>query len=171
MLMTVASDVNEVVRKALSSREDLAAVYLFGSAATGSAHAFSDVDVAVLFAGDLSAQEMFARGLEIGTTLEATLDRPVDVVILNRAAPALCFQVLKTGNLILEPDPHARGLYVMRALGRYYDMIPYFDYHNARLLARIREEGLGRGYQGDRDALAEARRLSEKLASDAKRDP
>lgn len=166
------STISGHVRDALAGRDDLVAAYLFGSTATGTAHAFSDVDIAVLLTAGLSEEEMFARGLEIGTQLEAAL-RPegvaVDVVVLNRAAPTLAFQVLKNGRLVLDRDPDARSLFVMRALGRYYDGKRYRDYHMARLVARIREEGLGRGYHGHRNALTEARRLSAKLAADAGR--
>ena len=165
--MGTAVDVAESVRAALADRDDLVAVYLFGSAATGRAHALSDVDVAVLLVEGLSDAEMFARGLEIGGELENVVGGPVDLVVLNRAAPALCFQVLKTGRLLLDRNPDARSVFIMRALGRYYDVKRYLDYHSALLLARIREEGLGRGYQGHRNALAEARRLSAQLAADA----
>lgn len=47
--MTSQSDIGETVRAALQDRQDLVAVYLFGSAARDQAHTLSDVDVAVLF--------------------------------------------------------------------------------------------------------------------------
>lgn len=159
----------DLVLTALAGRADLAAIYLFGSVAEGTAHASSDVDVAVLFRQGLTDEAMFARTIEIGVLLETALRRQVDVVALNRATPAICFQVLQHGQLLAEPDPAGRGLFVMRALGRYYDMKPYLEYHQARLLARIREEGLGRGYHGHHNALTEARRLSAKLAAGADR--
>lgn len=152
---------------ALGDQPDLVAAYLFGSTARGQDHTLSDVDVALLFRDGLSDADRFARTLEIGGALEVALRRPVDVVALNRAPPALCFQVLRHGRLLLERDRTARCLFVMHALNRYYDAKPYLDYHNALLLARIREEGLGRGYHGHRDALAEARQLSARLAPDA----
>lgn len=157
----------ESIRTALHNSPDLVAVYLFGSTARNQAHALSDVDVGVLFTGDLSAADLFARTLEIGTILEEAVRRPVDVIALNRAPPAFCFQVLKYGRLLLEQDRTQRCLFVMRALGRYYDAKPYLDHHNAQLLSRIRKEGLGRGYHGYRDALAQARQLSAHLEADA----
>jgi predicted nucleotidyltransferase len=160
-------DVAENIRTALHNSPDLVAVYLFGSTARGQAHTLSDVDVAVLFAAEVSAAHVFPRTLEIGVILEDALRRPVDVIALNRAPPALCFQVLKHGLLLLEQDRTQRCLFVMRALGRYYDAKPYLEYHNARLVSRVKKEGLGRGYHGHRDALAEARQLSAYLAADA----
>ncbi|UCC61791.1 MAG: nucleotidyltransferase domain-containing protein [Anaerolineae bacterium] len=169
--MTDEPDVVDNIRTALHKRPDLVAVYLFGSTARDQAHALSDVDVAALFVDELSAADLFARTLEIGAILEDALRRPVDVIALNRAPPALCFQVLKHGRLLLEQDRTRRCLFVMHALGRYYDAKPYLDYHNARLLSRVRKEGLGRGYYGHRDALAQARQLSAYLAADASSAP
>lgn len=161
----------ESIRTALHDSPDLVAAYLFGSTARDQAHALSDVDVAVLFAAELSSADVLARTLEIGVILDEALRRPVDVIALNRAPPALCFQVLKYGRLLLEQDRTQRCVFVMHALGRYYDAKPYLDYHNTRLLSRIREEGLGGGYHGHRNALAEARQLSANLATDASSTP
>jgi predicted nucleotidyltransferase len=165
--MNNESNLVENIRAALQNGPDLVAVYLFGSTARGQAHALSDVDVAVLFAAELSAAGLFARTLELGVVLDEALRRPVDVIALNRAPPALCFQVLRHGRLLLENDRTQRCVFVMHALGRYYDAKPYLDYHNTRLLSRIREEGLGGGYHGHRNALAQARQLSAHPASDA----
>jgi predicted nucleotidyltransferase len=144
--MNFKTDVVENIRTALRNSPDLVAVYLFGSMARDEAHALSDVDVAVLFADELSAAAVFAGTLEIGVILDEALRRPVGVIALNRAPPALCFQVLKHGRLLLEKDRTQRCVFVMDALGQYYDAKPYRDCHNTRLLSRIREEGLGGGY-------------------------
>lgn len=169
--MTNESNIVEKIGTALHNSPDIVAVYLFGSTARGEAHALSDVDVAVLFATDLPAADRFARTLEIGVVLDETLRRPVDVIALNQAPPALCFQVLKHGRLILEKDRTQRCVFVMHALSRYYDAKPYLDYHSAQLLSRIRKEGLGGGYHGHRNALTQARQLSAYLAADASSSP
>lgn len=164
--------ISERIQDALAGRDDLVAVYLFGSVAGHFAHKLSDVDVAVLLVTRLTDAQMFQRGLEIGALVENALGPlgvAVDLVVLNRATPALAFQVLKTGKLLIDRDPDARSLFVMRALGDYYDSKRYRDYHMERLVARVRKEGLGRGYFGHRNALAEARRLSAQLAANAGR--
>lgn len=163
--------IDENIRTALNNSPDVVAVYLFGSMAREQAHALSDIDVAILFAPEMPAADVFTRTLEIGTVLDEALQQPVDVIALNRAPPALCFQVLKYGRLVLEQDRTQRCVFVMHALSRYYDAKPYLDYHKARLLSRIKEEGLGGGYHGYRDALAEARQLSARLAADADDTP
>jgi hypothetical protein len=47
----------------------------------------------------------------------------------------------------------------------YYDAQRYLDYTLSDKIRRIKREGLGAGYQDRRDALEEARRLSERLAA------
>ena len=103
--VTDDSSVEDRIRTTLQDSPDLVAAYFFGSTARERAHALSDVDVAVLFAPELSAEAMFARTLEIGAMLDAALRRAVDVIALNRASPVLCFQVLKHGRCPLTYSP------------------------------------------------------------------
>jgi predicted nucleotidyltransferase len=56
----------------------LAAVYLYGSIARGDAHAGSDVDVGVLFAGD-PPSTFVAQPYELEAALEDRIRRPVQV--------------------------------------------------------------------------------------------
>lgn len=158
------------IRERLSNQDDLIAVYLFGSVAEGKAHGLSDIDVAVLFADDLSAEELFGRTLAIGGMLEQVLQRTVDLIPLNRAGPLLRFQVIQKGTLLLEKDRTQRCLFQMRAMNAYYDAKPYLDYQRGETLRRIRENGLGHGYQGHRNALAEIRKLRATLARSPARD-
>lgn len=149
------------IRDALINEEDLIAVYLFGSQAEDKAHYLSDVDVAVLFDDQMSAEQLFQRTLAIGSLLEQALQCTVDVIPLNRAGPLLRFQVIQKGQLLLERDRTRRCLFHMRAMNAYYDAKPYLDYQRSEAIRRIREKGLGHGYQGHRNALAEARRLRQ----------
>lgn len=144
---------------------DVIAVYLFGSVAQGKAHQQSDIDVALLFASTVAQTTIHTTTLAIGTVLENHFATAVDLVALNLAPVALQFQVLQTGMLVLERDRTQRCLFQMRTMSRYYDAKPWLDYHRQQTLARIQVKGLGHGYQGHRNALAEARRLRATLAS------
>ena len=85
----------------------LAAVYLYGSIARGDAHAGSDVDVGVLFAGD-PPSTFVAQPYELEAALEDRIRRPVQVVILNRAPVDLRARVLRDGEIVFEPDRTGR---------------------------------------------------------------
>ncbi len=79
--------------------------YLFGSQVTGCTHAESDVDVAVLLAASLTADERFtARLTLIGALAHLFGTDQVDVVVLNEASPLLAYEVLHNGVLLYCPD-------------------------------------------------------------------
>jgi len=153
----------------LSQQEDVVAAYLFGSVARGQAHPTSDVDVAVLLDPGLSAMEQVERQLDLMAALDSTVDRPIQITLLNRASPTLIYQVLRDGILLYEQDSQERIAFEVRAIRIYLDSKPMLDFLSERLLSRIREEGLGR--RGDRPsrALEAARRIRERLARTAGR--
>lgn len=157
----MSTDIRDTIRTFAESEPDIIAAYLFGSQASGKAHRFSDVDVAVLLPVDMPAAARFDRRLHLGATLEARLGLPLDLVVLNDAPPFLQFQAFRTGELLYERDRTARCAFQMIAMSRYYDEKYYLDYHRREFIKRIKEQGFGRGYRSHRDALADFRRLSE----------
>ena len=82
----MSTDIRDTIRTFAESEPDIIAVYLFGSQASGKAHRFSDVDVAVLLPVDMPAAARFDRRLHLGATLEARLGLPLDFRAQRRAA-------------------------------------------------------------------------------------
>ena len=78
-------------------------VFLFGSQAKDSATPHSDVDLGILFEGDIDLKAELA--LEVNAR-RALGGLPVDVVNLNRANQRLRFAVVR-GRVIFERDPVA----------------------------------------------------------------
>jgi predicted nucleotidyltransferase len=152
----------DCAKEYLAAQLDLAAAYLFGSVAEGVNHPLSDVDIALLMDPRLSLEQRFARRLEIAGALQRYF-QALDLVILNDAPPALQFQIIQKGQVLVDNDKEQRCLFQMGACNAYFDLKPYLDYYNLQMVTRIKEAGLGAGYSGHRDALAEARRLPEKL--------
>jgi uncharacterized protein len=105
-------------------RRRVAAAYLFGSEARGTAARRSDVDVAVLYEGD-PPPGLAGLGIELAGDLERLLRRPVDVVSLNRASPDLVHRVLRDGHLLLDRDPSRRIAFEVRSRNEYFDLLPY----------------------------------------------
>lgn len=158
-------DVREEIRQFAESQPDIIAVYLFGSQASGKAHRFSDVDVAALLPTDMPADERFDRRLLLLDELERRLGLPVDFIVLNDAPPLLQFKVFSTGERLFERDRAARCEFQMYAMSRYYDEKYYLDYHRREFIKRVKEQGFGRGHRSHRDARAEIKRISERIAS------
>lgn len=79
----------------------LVAVYLFGSAETGGAHAGSDLDVAVLASSRLDPMARW----DLQGDLAKHAGRSVDLVDLRSASTVMQMEVVSTGRLLLSMDP------------------------------------------------------------------
>ncbi len=108
------------------SAPGIAAVYLFGSVARGTARADSDVDVAVLYEKD-PPPTLEGLPLDLEGDLERLLGLAVDVVALNRAPVDLVHRVLRDGLLVVDADRQARILFEVKARNEYFDLLPTLE--------------------------------------------
>ncbi|MDR3598956.1 MAG: nucleotidyltransferase domain-containing protein [Desulfosporosinus sp.] len=83
------------------ARDEIAAVYLFGSFGTEFEHLQSDIDLGVVFTHPVTLSEELA--LDGALSVHVGHDR-IDLVNLNRAPIALQFRALQEGILIYEGD-------------------------------------------------------------------
>jgi predicted nucleotidyltransferase len=104
-----------------AEEKGIAAAYLFGSVARGTARRGSDVDVAVLYQGE--PPQGLAR-FDLEGRLEGDLGLPVQVVILNDAPSDLVHRVLRDGKLVSERDRSCRVAFEVRSRNEYFDMEP-----------------------------------------------
>lgn len=102
----------------------IAAAYLFGSEARGSARAGSDVDVAVLFSVE-PPKGLAGLALGLQGELERRLHRTVDLVVLNRAPADLVHRVLRDGKIVAQPDRSARIRFEVAKRNEYFDLLPF----------------------------------------------
>ena len=98
-----------------TSVSDLVAVYLFGSADTGDAHAASDLDLAVLASSRLDPMARW----ELQGGLAARAGRSVDLVDLRSASTVMQMQVVSTGRLLLSTDQGAVDRFEMYVYADY----------------------------------------------------
>ena len=102
-------------------KNNIAAVYLFGSASKENTHTKSDLDVAVMFKTYIAEREGLAF-LNYVADMEAIGSRTVDLVCFNTADPLLKQQIMKHGKILIENAPIIRVHLMVRA------MIDYEDY-------------------------------------------
>ncbi len=135
----------ERLAQALEPRGEILEAYLFGSTATGSAQAHSDVDVAVYLAHPRPAASPFGYPADLTAVLMQALGRQkVDVVILNEAPPLLYHRVLRDGVRIFSRDLQATTTREGRALSRYCDYVVQLAKIDAVHGARIEAGRFGR---------------------------
>ncbi|MCG5539233.1 nucleotidyltransferase domain-containing protein [Halorhodospira sp. 9622] len=126
--------IQQAVQPVLAAFPDVQAAFLFGSHATGHARADSDVDLGL--AGP--PERLEAQRLDLLTELtRAGLER-IDLVLLERADPALQFEAVRHNCLIYARPDFQRGTYFSRIVREYWDLEPYLRVQRAALKRRLR---------------------------------
>ena len=143
--MTTMPTLAMKLRAVLEPRAEVLEAYLFGSAATGSTPAHSDVDVAVYLREPRPPASAFGYVADLTAALMHGLRiNRVDVVILNEAPPLLYHRVLRDGVRILSRDLRATTTREGRALSRYCDYLPQLEKIDAAHRARTEGGRFGR---------------------------
>jgi predicted nucleotidyltransferase len=125
-------DIERHIMRAFQSVPGVAAVYLFGSVARGTARAGSDLDVGVLYL-DRPAPTLEGQPYELEAALERAVGRPVEVVVLNAAPVDLRSRVLRDGRLIIDRDRSARIAFEVRTRNEAWDLEPVLrEYRSPR---------------------------------------
>ena len=109
----------------------IAAVYLFGSVAKGTAHAESDVDIGVLYQTP-PALSLMAQPFTEEAELTEQLARPVQVVVMNQAPADLVHRILRDGILVVEHDKSRRIAFEVRSRNEYFDLLPMLSEYRKR---------------------------------------
>lgn len=112
----------DVLRSLLEHDDRFSCALVFGSAARGLAHANSDLDVAV---GLSPGSHLAALDLgELVSLLEAAAGRPVDLVLMDEAAPGLAYRVFRDGKVLFVHDRCRFVERKARAILEYLDFQP-----------------------------------------------
>lgn len=101
----------------------IAAVYLFGSVAKGTARADSDVDIGVLYERP-PPQTLHGQPFAEEADLAERFARRVQIIVMNQAPADLVHRILRDGILVLEPDKSRRIAFEVQARNRYFDLLP-----------------------------------------------
>jgi predicted nucleotidyltransferase len=115
------------LRSLLTARAEadgIAAAYLFGSMARGTARPDSDVDVGILYSKD-PPKTLLGMGFILEADLESALGLPVQLVVLNYAPVDLIVRVLRDGKLLVDRDRSRRIRFEVQSRNEYWDLEPY----------------------------------------------
>jgi len=119
----------------LESNLRVLAVFAFGSQVDGYATPRSDVDLAVLFAGDVPLKEQLALQVRIADILS----QDVDLVSINDAPLLLRHRAIR-GRLLFERDPVAVANLIEDTLRKYRDFAPRLREGRAAYYASLEQE-------------------------------
>ena len=102
---------------------EIDALYVFGSVLLKENP--EDIDIAVLVNEKKIEYNIYSIRY-IGSLTSELMDGlrsdAIDLVLLNRASPVICIQVLRKGTLVYERDRQAVVAFSMRTIGRYQDL-------------------------------------------------
>lgn len=135
-----------VLVETTSRDDDVVAMYLFGSHATGKPNPLSDIDLAILLDQTVPPQNYFSKKLALLTTATSLLQKEeIDLVILNQVPASLAYRVLSRGRLLYE-NPRKKKQRIgfqTRAISLYFDFLPVEKKLYAGLSNRIRRGEYG----------------------------
>ena len=145
MKNVLSSDQMQKIARFFKKRSDITAVYLFGSLATNTASALSDIDLAILYKTDPA--DITETRIDLITTISKILGTDnVDIQVLHSAMSLpLAEQILKYGKILVDNDPDKRISFENKMRGLVFDFEPYLiQYLDAM------EERLKKGTYGHR---------------------
>jgi len=124
---------------------DIAALYLFGSRARGSAGARSDVDLAVVLRHDLDPAQRWQKRLELlARATEVLGTDAVDMLVMEDVPSVVAHRVLRDGRLLCDADPRRRTDVAEDVMRRYLDEEHLRKELDRGLAARLREDRFAR---------------------------
>ena len=134
-----SSSIVAAIRSHFEAIPEVAAVFLFGSQASGSQHPGSDVDIAVLATGDGSV--FASRMQESYLRLSRILRMDVHLVVLNSAPAELIRQVLSKGQCVLNLRPNTLLEFKTRMISAIACYSPYREFFQRSVVRRIMQGG------------------------------
>jgi predicted nucleotidyltransferase len=119
---------------ARAEKEGIAAAWLFGSVARGTARPDSDVDVGVLYQED-PPRTLAGIGqvFNLEEDLTEATDLPIQVVNLNNAPVDLIIRVLRDGKLLVGHDSLQRVDFEVRSRNEFWDLEPYLRLYRGQI--------------------------------------
>ncbi|MGE5238671.1 MAG: type VII toxin-antitoxin system MntA family adenylyltransferase antitoxin [Chloroflexota bacterium] len=137
-------DINRAIEY-FRQRDEVSALYLFGSLVAGRQHEESDLDLAVLVDERKLKQVNYEALKRAYYAASAGFSlRIVDIVVLNVAPPYLKHQVLKTGKVLFDRNRRLRVRFTERAIMDYLDFKPVEEICLRSVARRFRGKTVGR---------------------------
>lgn len=128
----------EKITQYFTNKNEVAAVYLFGSYASEKNHPASDVDLAILFLPEyLPSADRFCR--RYLTELGRILRKDIHPVVMNRAGEVLLKQIFIKGKRLVMKNPAYVREFNMFAMSRIADFGFYLDRMQAGLKKKMQE--------------------------------
>lgn len=108
------------VAELLHCRPEIRLAFAFGSVPAGRATYESDIDIAILAAEPLNADQL----MHLTHDIAMLTGRPVDIIDLKTAGPLVGQQVLRNGKLLVRRNEYELGDFISRTIIDAADFLP-----------------------------------------------
>jgi predicted nucleotidyltransferase len=96
---------------------EISALYLLGSHASGTERLKSDIDIGVLFDGEVDGFER----IDLETKISNLLKKDVDLVDMKRSGPFLRHQIYKYGRVVYHDETDFAYIFRAKSINDYLD--------------------------------------------------
>ncbi len=125
-------------------RDEVSALYIFGSAAIGKETAESDIDIAVLINDRKKGRKTYESLKKTYYSASPRFSlRTIDIVVLNTAPTFLKHRIIKTGKIVFDRNRRLRVRFVANAIIEYLDYKPIEDICLKAVAGRFRRARVG----------------------------
>lgn len=108
----------DLVTNSLAAEPDVIFAYVFGSFINE--ESFRDIDIAV-YVDDADTNPPLNKELFLERMLDAVVNMPIDVRVINRAPLAFAYNAMRLGRLILNRDNLRRADFESLTMRKYFD--------------------------------------------------
>jgi len=144
----IAKGYNVMMRKELENiieyfekREEVVALFLFGSFDTPIEKLESDIDIAVLISPKEAERDVLEKYRNEYYSASPYFSlKPVDIVLLNKASVPLKFEILKTARVLFEKEPSFKHSFVLSTIQEYFEYKHLENIYFNAVKRRLREK-------------------------------
>jgi len=141
--MNQINQINQIINY-FKDKNEIIAVYLYGSFVTDKYSKDSDIDIALLTTQYKNKTESYKARIRYQTELSKLLRKDVDIVLLQEANEILAYQILKKGEMILERNRDIHRNFKAIKLIQCIDFKFLENRMQEGLVAAMRKEARGR---------------------------
>jgi predicted nucleotidyltransferase len=122
------------------NRDDIIALYIFGSRASGTHGPLSDIDIAVLLMQGLEKDLYTKKELDyLNETNEILHTDEVSFVVLNTAPLTIQYGIIIDAKVLYSKDEETRLFFEEIVVDKYMDFKPVLDAYDREFIRQIKE--------------------------------
>ena len=126
------------IKKELSQRPEILAVYLYGSQAYAPGQKGGDLDIGILLDPDCGLDYFSYQGQVLGEFEHLIPGLKTDAIVVNYVNPIMRYEIVAPRQVIFCQDDAKRAAIEVQIFNDYFERLPYFELAYQSALERAR---------------------------------